>query len=242
VPTLKEAIDTLMDLQSIDREMQILDKEMAAGMGELDNRRSAIEEHKNSAIEYTERLEAGDKRQRELEGQIEDNGIKLKDRQAKLMSVQTNREYQSILKEIEDTKQLNTQQEDELVLLMEQTESIKVKIAEHTSISESEEAALAEESAKVTAKAKKLENKKNKIKKTRNQQAKKVPQKYLSRYERLRENRNGIAVAAVTNGVCSGCNMNIPPQLFNNLLKEDEILDCPTCNRMMFHLPAVSEE
>jgi len=239
---LKEIIANLTDLQSIDRQIRELDMEMAAGVGELDERRAQIKENRDSIVDYGERLEAGEKRTRELEALIEDDSAKLKDRQAKLMSVQTNREYQSILKEIEDAKQQNKQREEELVLLMEQTDSIRKKIEELTTLCDNEEAALVEEEEAVAARAKKLEAKKNKIKKSRNKQAKLVDSKYLTRYERLLEKRNGLAVAAVTNGVCSGCNMNIPPQLFNNLLREDEILSCPTCNRMMYHQAEVVKE
>ena len=56
-----------------------------------------------------------------------------------------------------------------------------------------------------------------------------------------KEPKYGLAVTGVTRGVCRGCNMNIPPQMFNQLLKEEELLSCPTCNRMMYHLPEVEE-
>lgn len=239
---MKEVIANLTDLQSIDRQIRELDIAMATGVGELDGRRSAIETNQKEIVDLGEMLETGEKRARELEGLIEDDNVKLKDRQTKLMSVQTNREYQSILKEIEDAKQQNKQREDEQVLLMEQTESIKSKIEELTTLCENEEVSLAEEEGKVAARAKKLETQKNKIQKSRDKQAKLVDNRYLNRYERLLEKRNGLAVAAVTKGVCSGCNMNIPPQLFNNLLREDEILSCPTCNRMMYHQPEVIQE
>lgn len=238
---MKQEIDTLMDLQSIDREIQILDKQIASGQGELDNRKASIEKNKTSIAEFKERLKTGEQRQREIEAEIEDENAKLKDRQTKLMSVQTNREYQSILKETEDTKQQNKQREEELLLLIEQTESIKTKISELTALCESEETELQEETATIATKAKDLEAQKSKIQKDRDKQAKKVNSKFLKRYEMLRQKRNGLAMAGVTNGVCKGCNMNIPPQLFNNLLREDEILSCPTCNRMMYHLPVVEK-
>ena len=215
---------------------------MAEGAGDLDDRKASIEKHKEEIIEYGERSEAGEKRQRELEAMIEDGLEKLKDRQAKQLNIQNDREYHSILKEIEETKQQNKQREDELVLLVEQTESIKTKIEELTEACKTEEESLQGEEEKVASLEKELESEKSKIVKTRDKQAKKVNQKFLKRYEMLRERRNGLALAAVTKGVCKGCNMNIPPQLFNNLLKEDEILSCPTCNRMMYHAPEQVQE
>ncbi len=153
------------------------------------------------------------------------------------MNIQTNREYQSILKEIEDTKAANKQREDKLVLLLEQSESITNKIDELKTTCEDSEKKLTAESKKVKKATSKLQADKKKIESSREAKTKKVKAKHLKLYEKLRANRNGLAVAGVTKGVCRGCNMNIPPQLFNELLREDDILSCPTCNRMMYHLP-----
>jgi predicted nucleic acid-binding Zn-ribbon protein len=31
--------------------------------------------------------------------------------------------------------------------------------------------------------------------------------------------------------------MNIPPQRYNQLLKGDQLFDCPTCQRIIYHRP-----
>lgn len=232
---MKEEIKNLIELQAIDLEVYKIDEQMADGYGGIDNRRQEIEAQKNTIEEYKEQLALGEKRRRELETNIEDEQERIKDRQTKLMNIQTNREYQSILKEIEDTKQSYKQSEEELLLLIEQLESMENKIVEITKQCADAEAKLNAESKVIEDEAAKLEAQKNKILKSRNSQADKVDQKYLKRYETLKERRNGLAVAGVTKGVCQGCNMNIPPQMFNELLREDAILSCPTCNRMMYH-------
>jgi predicted nucleic acid-binding Zn-ribbon protein len=35
-------------------------------------------------------------------------------------------------------------------------------------------------------------------------------------------------------GTCKGCQMNIPPQMANNLRNTDEIQTCPSCHRFIF--------
>ncbi len=239
---MKEDIQNLIELQTIDLEVYKIDEQMAASIAGIDEKRQAIEANKLSINDYQEQMEVGEKRCRELESIISDESERIKDRQAKLMNIQTNREYQSILKEIEDTKISNKHNEDELMILLEQLEAMKSKIVEITEQCADDEEKLGVEEAEIKATATKLENKKKRIIKTRNTQAKKVKDKYLKRYETLKERRNGLAVAGVTSGVCQGCNMNIPPQMFNDLLKEDSILSCPTCNRMMYHKVEVQEE
>jgi len=231
-----------MNLQAIDLDVQQIDLKMAKGHDELEAQRAKIEEGQSLIADYEEQLELSGKRRRELEALIDDEQERIKDRQTKLMNIQTNREYQSILKEIEDTKSANKEREDELVLLLEQSEAIEKKIEALKTSNEETEELLTTETQKLKKATAKLETEKNKILRSREAKAKKVKEKHLKRYEKLRENRNGLAVAGVTNGVCRGCNMNIPPQMFNELLKEQEILSCPTCNRMMYHLPATEKE
>ena len=45
------------------------------------------------------------------------------------------------------------------------------------------------------------------------------------------------AIVPVINGVCQGCFMSIPPQQFNDILRGDKLLNCPTCQRILYHQP-----
>ena len=56
----------------------------------------------------------------------------------------------------------------------------------------------------------------------------------MKKYEIIKKRKNGLAVVAVLKGVCSGCHLNIPPQMYNELLKSDHILSCPNCNRIIY--------
>jgi uncharacterized protein len=232
---LKPDIASLVELQSIDNRVSSLDKEIAGEYGELEKRQRDIEERKASITKLQEKLGASDKRRRELEAEVEDELARIKERQTKLMNVQTNREYQSLLKEIEDSKRNNKQREEELVLLMEQIESLQQKLGEETTLCESKEGLLGEEQQKTEKHAAALNEKKAKVAKVRQEKAEEVPAALLKKYELLRERRNGTALAPVNGGVCRGCNMNIPPQLFIELQKGEQLLACPTCNRLMFY-------
>ncbi len=56
----------------------------------------------------------------------------------------------------------------------------------------------------------------------------------LRRYEMIKGRRNGIAVVSARNSICSGCNMNLPPQLYNELQRSEELICCPNCNRIIY--------
>ena len=63
---------------------------------------------------------------------------------------------------------------------------------------------------------------------------KQIPSDLLNKYRRLLEKRQGIAIAKVQNGVCQACHMNLRPQLHIELQKEEALILCPNCSRILF--------
>lgn len=237
---MKDDIEQLRELQAIDLAIIKFNKEIAAGLAELERRRSAIEQRKATIEQLQEKIITTEQRRGDLETELDSETARLKDRQTKLMNVQNNREYQSILKEVEECKRANKQREETIVQLMEQMEGLKAKIEEETNLCGGEETLLAEETERVEKQSAQLATEKAKVTKNREDMATSVAAGLLKKYNTLLEKRNGLAVVAVTNGVCRGCHMNIPPQLFNDLMKQDKLIACPTCHRIMFHQPEAS--
>nr|WP_320049217.1 C4-type zinc ribbon domain-containing protein [uncultured Desulfuromonas sp.] len=64
-----------------------------------------------------------------------------------------------------------------------------------------------------------------------------VQPRIRQRYELLLKRRNGTALVEARRGTCLGCNMHLPPQFFNNMLKKQSIDSCPHCNRLLFIMP-----
>jgi len=60
-----------------------------------------------------------------------------------------------------------------------------------------------------------------------------VKPEVLKRYSSIRM-RRGLAVVSVKNGTCQGCNMNIPPQLYNVLQRGQTIETCHSCHRIIY--------
>ncbi|OKY75822.1 MAG: hypothetical protein BM485_05650 [Desulfobulbaceae bacterium DB1] len=239
---MKEDLSRLIALQEIDLQIKKLDDEMVANQADIAKRQASIEEKKLKLAKHNSTTENAAQRRRELEGEIEDSLAHIKDRQTKLMGVQTNREYQSLLKEIEENKKNNKRREDEIVLLMEQMETLQKKISDLVNVTKSEEELLVEAEEKAAKLADQIQTKRAKFEKAREQQAVKIPDNLRRRYNQLLEKRNGLAITGVTAGVCQGCFMNIPPQQFNEVLKGEQLLSCPTCQRLMFHLPESETE
>jgi len=55
----------------------------------------------------------------------------------------------------------------------------------------------------------------------------------LPLYEKIKT-KNGEVLAIAKNEVCTGCNMNIPAQLFNEILTLSRIIQCPSCKKILY--------
>jgi predicted nucleic acid-binding Zn-ribbon protein len=67
--------------------------------------------------------------------------------------------------------------------------------------------------------------------------ASQVTRDLISRYELIFSRRGGTAVVEVNAGICQGCFMNIPPQLWNEMIRNEKLHLCPSCQRIVFIKP-----
>ena len=59
----------------------------------------------------------------------------------------------------------------------------------------------------------------------------------LATFERVAVKRNGVAVSEARAGVCTICHVRLRPQIFNTVLRNDSILQCDHCNRILYYVP-----
>jgi len=152
-----------------------------------------------------------------------------------MMQVQTSREQTALLKEIEDAKKNVKENEEKIVSIMEQVENLTTETTEEKNILKTEKSLVNEEKKKVKKVIDELSKGKKTKKNKRDKQAGAVNGTMIQKYEILRERRNGLAIVNVLDGVCQGCFMNLPPQKYNMLLRGDQVLECPSCQRLIYH-------
>lgn len=232
---MNEEIVELALLQKIDHQIDGIDGEIQAEQAALDGKSNDLAQRKANITALTERIDVLEKERRMLEVEIADEMVHVKDRQAKMMQVQTGREQTALLKEIEDGKKSVKEKEEKTVSIMEEVEQLTADIEENKNLFKGETELLQEETEKVKEAIAAI-NKRRKTQETKRvKQAKKIKPQMLRKYDKLRQHRNGLGVVNVLDGVCQGCFMAIPPQQYNLLLRGDKPLDCPTCQRIMYH-------
>jgi uncharacterized protein len=56
----------------------------------------------------------------------------------------------------------------------------------------------------------------------------------MGRYEFIRSRISNPVIVPVTQGICNGCHISIPPQSYIELQKGQQILSCPNCQRLIY--------
>lgn len=232
---MDDKIQQLAKLQAIDLEIDSIDGEIKQEQEALDQRISTLADKENHIEELQAKLGNLEQEHRMLDAEMTDKMAHVKERQAKMMQVQTGREQTALLKEIEDAKKNAKENEEKIIAIIEQTEGLTSQLEEEKNVLTAEKQLVAEETDKVRKAIETITKSKTSKTRARNAQAKEIEAGLLSKYDILRQHRNGLAVVNVLQGVCQGCFMSIPPQQYNLLLRGDQLFDCPTCQRIMYH-------
>ena len=127
---------------------------------------------------------------------------------------------------------MDSRQED-VHKLAEALDQQRHKIDEHESRLAAERKSVEDQRGLVDQKLREIQAQQAEIRVAREATAKLVKPDVLRKYGTIRM-RRGMAVVAVKDGTCRGCNMNIPPQLYNVLQRGSSLELCPNCNRIIY--------
>lgn len=231
---MQETLQLLIELQEIERKIKILARDKARAPKEI----ATLQEKKREAETRLEDkqviLEAAKKLRRDLERDVEElEGRRAKSKQ-KLLEVKSNKEYQATLKEIDDIGELVRRCEDRIIEQMESADDLDGQIREHERLVAEAVKQLEEEGAQIEKEAKKADSLIMSLEEQKEQLKPKIPSDLLKKYQFLRDNRGGVALAPVNRGTCGVCHMNLPPQTFIDLQRNETMMNCPNCQRIIY--------
>ena len=230
----KKQIDTLVKVQQIEIETG----KLKAYLDKVPARISSLEQELETFIRSVEDDEAAieefNKQYRAFEADVQLNLTKIQKSQEKLHSVKTNKEYQSSLKEIDATKAVNSKLEDAMLDILDKIETaeraIKDRKQHYTQIVDESN----REKESIERDAEHREQILIELESKRAAVAGELDAGLLKIFNQVKAKQNDmVAIVAVQDAVCQGCNMNIPPQVYNELQRCDSLKYCPSCFRII---------
>lgn len=220
----------LLELEGLCKTLPERVRTVEAAIAELDR----LLDEKRLQLQDTEAFRA------EQELEKKDAAEQLSKAKAKTAQVRNLKEQNAVQRELETTRRQIEQREEEIGKLSQAITEQKAKIGEHESRVAEQRKELGAEQERVQKRIAELQGKLQAAKAERDELAKKLRPDVLKKYSAIRMKR-GLAIVAVKDGTCRGCNMRIPPQLYNTIQRGASLEICPNCNRMIYWAKLLEE-
>jgi predicted nucleic acid-binding Zn-ribbon protein len=233
-PELDDSLRLILAIQSIDTRRDAVEREIEKIPQEIQRLRDDLDLLKRSMEQSQSDLEELKKSRLSFEGELEEVEIKLKKSRARLNDVKSNKEYQAVLKEIDELKALASEKEEVVITWMEDIEIQEKDCADYALKWEQSLREYENEEKKYSQTMKDFEREVHSLSDRRRAVSQEVDKELLARYQALRANLGNQVVVPVIDAVCQGCHLGIPPQQYNNLIRGGSLESCPNCNRIVY--------
>ncbi len=230
----REKLKALEELQKVDLRIRDLSAEAEKHPARL-RQIEAERQQARSALDATRgRLADNERARRQNEQLLQLEKEKVRKWESRLNELKTPREYAALARELDIAKKTNQTADEEIKKLAGEYGELKKQVESAEQALAEKESVVAREGAEIKTVLDGVEARMTELQAERKKLVEQCDKALVSRYERVRKQRGGLAVVPVVAGTCKGCQRNIPPQMANNLLTGSDILTCPNCHRFIY--------
>ncbi|MDR3319455.1 MAG: C4-type zinc ribbon domain-containing protein [Desulfovibrio sp.] len=229
-----EQIKQLVELQKVDNAIFTVRQKVEKTPREIWELEQLFEKSDVQRRHILKKISHLEEQQKRIALEIEEDTAKIRKSKNKLMQVSNTREYQAMTREVDNMEKVNHSREEEKTALFEELTNQQCALADTDLGHSSLQAELEVKKSGMEDKLEKSRGEMAVLEQTRRQVSKGIPSAVFMRYEFIRSRLEHPVIVAVKDGVCSGCNIAVPPQTFIELQRGQQILSCPNCQRMIF--------
>lgn len=239
-PDLKAVIE----LQQVDLKIAELTTQIDGLPSQIQALEAELREFLHTYEDQKLRLSANQKERRELDGEIQLVQSKISKHKEQLYQVKTNEQYKAMRKEIEAEEENIRKIEDRILEKMIEAEQVETHVKHAASCLEGEKARVAAETRRLESARGAAEQERTQMLDRRKALEGALSDAVRDLYERVRRARRGVALAEVRDGFCTGCNVRLRPQVYNEVRANDALISCETCSRILYYVepPPATEE
>ena len=230
---MKKQILLLRELQDTELKIRRLKGDQDRYPHEIERLQDKLSSEKETAAQAKERLEFLEREHRRKEGDLDELGEKIKKSKGRLFEVKTNKEYQALLHEIGRMEESTGKNEDEILAMLDEIDELKGSVAQREGDLVDLEKEVRTEVAEIEKRLVHIVEEITTTEKRHEEIRASLEPELVKAYETLKQ-RRGTALSVVKNGVCQGCYVNIPPQMFNEVQRNETLIRCPNCSRFLF--------
>lgn len=234
VTEAQRVIDVLRKLQAIDDEIRDVRDGRDAMTENFAKLNRVLGMRDGQLVDMRSKLTEAETWHNKKTHELETEKEKLQKAKTKLSGVTRSKEYVAVNREMDNIRKNLASREDEVGRLTVAIEEFRTTIQrEHDKVNEMRKVA-DEEARGNEAALNEMNNTITEAEARRDEVAKQLSATIVRRYERIFKARQSVAVTALIDGVCTGCNMVLQPRFVEQLLRGSSIVQCPHCSRYVF--------
>lgn len=233
---MKDQLQLLERLQEIDNRIDGYETELAKFPLEIQEiaRHLVVMRREMSEIREKQAALEKDLRKKEQDVSLEQEKIKRSER--RLLNIKNQKEYNALAKEIKLGKKVVAEIEEATLSIMTESENFKKSIERKEKEYAELEKGLIEKKTQADLLGVDADAALSILKQDKQQILEGIDPDLFKRYQTVKKAR-GQAVAEMQNGSCTACHMAVPPQLNIRVLKQEEMITCPNCHRILYVKP-----
>ena len=230
-------LEKLIDLQQVDARIAALRTEIAALPRHVQQIEAKLAGTKAKVEEAQAAMKADESARRKHESDIQDQQQKISKYRDQSLNVKTNQEYKALMDEIKFAEEKIAASEDKILEIMVAADTRKeaLKRAEAALKADAAE----NEREKESARRRTAEDEKElaQLSERRKELRVGVSEDVLRHYDRVLKLRGSALSAVYEDQLCSVCRVTLRPQIFQDVMTNEQFITCDSCNRILYYIP-----
>jgi predicted nucleic acid-binding Zn-ribbon protein len=233
-------LEKLIALQKLDSAVDAASRKLAGEPEQEKALEARLESARQRVARAKEQLADNHSARRAVEKDVAVHQGRLSKFRETAMAVKTNQEYHAVQKEIAFAQTEIKTLEDKILEQMLEGDELAAALKKAEQDLASEQKATDADRKAIAAEHGELQTAVDRMTGERGALVASLDPQLLAMFEQVKRKRNGIALSEARDGVCAICHVRLRPQVFNSVRRNDSILQCDHCNRILFFVPVVA--
>jgi predicted nucleic acid-binding Zn-ribbon protein len=230
-------LERLIALQRLDSAAHDAERRVAEAPERERQLEARLEAARQHLVTAKEALTANQGGRRDIEKDVAVHQGRLSKFREQGMNVKTNQEYHAIQHEIAFAQTEIKTREDQILELMVQADELSADVKRAESALAAEQKAVDADRKALTTELADLKAAVTRIAGERQTVVAGITPQVLAIFDLVAKRRNGVAVSEARDGICSICHVRLRPQVFNTVLRNEQIMQCDHCQRILYSVP-----
>ncbi len=239
--SIQDKIANLRSLSTMDATILSLENELTekrAGMDEKSTLKEGLDQRVERLTQSVNDMEAT---RNELVGEMRETSNQIDRSREKMMRCRNEREANAVQRELEELRRVFRERDQETQKLVGLIDAARADLEKATEERDAVASQIDATAGEAVGEIRELETRLSEEKNRRAKLAQEGDPSLLRKYEAIRK-RRGSGVAVARAGMCAACHISLPPMLYQRIMQQTELFQCPSCHRLLYLAPPEQPE